>query len=81
MSVHVELHHTPDTDTVEVFDDTDLPHGSSGTSGTYCYHLAAGGALVILVDERGESRVDRVFSPSAWRSAKGDVWRKGLLLH
>jgi hypothetical protein len=43
--------------------------------------VAAGGSLVILVDERGESRVDRVFSPTAWRSAKGDVWRKGMLLH
>jgi hypothetical protein len=79
MSVHVELHHqTPDADTVEVFDDAQLP---SDSGGTYCYHVAAGGSLVILVDERGESRVDRVFSPSAWRSAKGDVWRKGLLLH
>ena len=77
MSVHVELHHQPDVDTVEVFDDADLPSGT----GSYCYHLAAGGSLVILVDERGESRVDRVFSPTAWRSAKGDVWRKGLLLH
>ena len=77
MSVHVELHHQPDADTVEVFDDAELPSGA----GTYCYHLAAGGSLVVLVDERGESRVDRVFSPTAWRSAKGDVWRKGLLLH
>jgi hypothetical protein len=77
MSVHVELHHRPDADSIEVFDDTDLP---TATGGTYCYHLAAGGALVILVDERGESRVDRVFSPTAWRSAKGDVWRKGMLL-
>ena len=76
MSVQVELHHhSPDSDTVEVFDDADLP------AGTYCYHLAAGGSLVILVDERGESQVDRVFSPTAWRSAKGDVWRKGLMLH
>lgn len=79
MSVHVELHHhMPDVDTVEVFDDADLPAGSNGI---YCYHLAAGGSLVILVDERGESSVDRVFSPTAWRSAKGDVWRKGLMLH
>ena len=76
MSVHVELHHhKPDVDTVEVFDDAVLP------AGTYCYHVAAGGSLVIVVDERGESRVDRVFSPSAWRSANGDVWRKGMLLH
>ncbi len=77
MSVHVELHHQPDADTVEVFDDADLP----SETGMYCYHVAAGGSLVVLVDERGESRVDRVFSPTAWRSAKGDVWRKGLLLH
>ena len=47
MTVHVELHHRPDADTVEVFDDADLP---TGTGGTYCYHLAAGGSLVILVD-------------------------------
>ena len=78
MSVHVELHHRPDADTVEVFDDADLPRDPGGI---YCYHLAAGGALVILVDEHGESRVDRVFSPTAWRSVKGDVWRKGMLLH
>jgi hypothetical protein len=79
MSVQVELHHhSPDADTVEVFDDAALP---SETGGIYCYHVAAGGSLVILVDERGESRVDRVFSPTAWRSAKGDVWRKGMLLH
>ena len=78
MTVHVELHHRADADAVEVFDDADLP---TATDGTYCYHLAAGGSLVILVDERGERRVDRVFSPTAWRSAKGDVWRKGLLLH
>jgi hypothetical protein len=78
VSVQVELHHRPDADTVEVFDDASLP---TTTGGSYCYHVAAGGALVILVDEKGESRVDRVFSPTAWRSAKGDVWRKGMLLH
>jgi hypothetical protein len=79
MSVHVELHHhKPDVDTVEVFDDSELP---PEIGGRYCYHVAAGGSLVILVDERGESRVDRVFSPTAWRSAHGDVWRKGMLLH
>ena len=78
MSVHVELHHKPDADTVEVFDDADLPRD---TGGIYCYHVAAGGALVILIDESGESRVDRIFSPTAWRSARGDVWRKGMLLH
>ena len=78
MSVQVELHHSPYSDTVEVFDDADLP---AETGGTYCYHMAAGGALVILVDERGESRIDRVFSPTAWRSVKGNVWRKGMLLH
>jgi hypothetical protein len=61
-----------------VFDDADLP---PETGGIYCYHLAAGGSLVILVDERGESRVERAFSPTAWRTASGDVWRKGFLLH
>ena len=51
MSVHVELHHhSPDADTVEVFDDADQ---TPDTGGIYCYHVAAGGALVILVDERG----------------------------
>jgi hypothetical protein len=78
MSVQVELHERLGADTVEVFDDADLV---AGNGGTYCYHVGAGGSLVILVDERGESRVDRVFSPTAWRSARGDVWRKGMLLH
>jgi hypothetical protein len=78
MSVHVELHHSPGSDTVEIFDDAALTDDGGGT---YCYHLAAGGSLVVLVDVRGESHVDRVFSPTAWRSAKGDVWRKGLMLH
>ena len=78
MSVEVELHHRPEADAVETFSDADLMAGSGGT---YCYHVGAGGSLVILVDEHGESRVDRVFSPTAWRSVLGDVWRKGLLLH
>jgi hypothetical protein len=77
MSVHVDMHQRLEADTVEVFDDADLP----ADSGIYCYHVGSGGSLVILVDAHGESRVERVFSPSAWRSAHGDVWRKGLLLH
>jgi hypothetical protein len=56
------------------FADGELP------AGRYCFHVGAGGGLVILVEERGESRVDRVYSPAAWRCVSGDVWRKGLLL-
>jgi hypothetical protein len=78
MSVHVDMHHRLEADTIEVFDDADLPADSGGV---YCYHVGSGGSLVILVDEHGESRIERVFSPTAWRSAHGDVWRKGLLLH
>jgi hypothetical protein len=36
--------------------------------------------LIILVEDHGESQVDRVYSPSAWQCARGDVWRKGVLL-
>ena len=78
MSVQVDMHQRLEADTIEVFDDANLPPGSGGI---YCYHVGSGGSLVILVDEHGESRVERVFSPTAWRSAHGDVWRKGLLLH
>jgi hypothetical protein len=77
MSVEVDLHQRLEADTAEVFDDANLPTGSGGI---YCFHVGAGGSLVILVDERGESRVERVYSPTAWRSARGDVWRKGALL-
>ncbi len=48
--------------------------------GTYCYHVGAGGELILLIEKRGDSRVDRVYSPTAWRCARGDVWRKGMLL-
>ena len=34
----------------------------------------------MLVDERGESRIERVFAPTTWHSVTGDVWRKGMLL-
>ena len=77
MTVEVELHQRLEADTAQVFDDSDLPRGSGSI---YCYHVGSGGSLVILVDERGERRVEQVFSPTAWRSARGDVWRKGALL-
>jgi hypothetical protein len=70
MSVEVDLNGSPGT----TFSDSDLP------SGQYCFHVGAGGELIILVEEHGESRVDRVYSPSAWQCARGDVWRKGVLL-
>ncbi|WP_448624076.1 hypothetical protein [Geodermatophilus sp. URMC 64] len=74
MSVDVDLNGLPNPGGSTTFSDADLP------AGTYCFHVGAGGQLIILVDERGESRVDRVYSPSAWHSVRGDVWRKGLLL-
>jgi hypothetical protein len=79
MSVDVDLMGQPAPDGCgrTTFSDADLP---AGTGSTYCYHVGAGGELIILIDERGEGRVDRVYSPSAWRSVRGNVWRKGLLL-
>ena len=79
MSVVVDLHdlQRPDGSPSATFSDKDLP---AGCVGRYCYHVGSGGELVILIDERGESRVDRVYSPSAWITARGDVWRKGKLL-
>jgi len=79
MSVKVDLHDLQrmDGEPSAAFNDTDLP---SGSTGKYCYHVGSGGQLIILIDERGESRVDRVFSPTAWVSVRGDVWRKGKLL-
>jgi hypothetical protein len=71
MSVEVDLNSSPGTTT---FADADLP------AGRYCFHVGAGGALILLAEEQGESRVDRVFSPTAWQSVRGDVWRKGALL-
>jgi hypothetical protein len=56
------------------FSDADLP------AGRYCYHVGAGGELILLVEEQGESRVDRVYGPTACQCARGDVWRKGVLL-
>jgi hypothetical protein len=70
MSVDVDLNGSGGT----TFSDADLPAGS------YRFHVGAGGELIILVEERGESRIDRVYSPSAWQCARGDVWRKGVLL-
>ncbi|MGY1809586.1 hypothetical protein ACI8AF_19650 [Blastococcus sp. SYSU D00669] len=70
MSVDVDLNGTGET----AFADRDLP------AGRYCYHVGAGGELIILVDEHGEGRVERVYGPTAWHSVRGDVWRKGLLL-
>jgi hypothetical protein len=56
------------------FSDADLP------AGRYCYHVGPGGELILQVEEQGESRVDRVYGPTAWQCARGDVWRKGVLL-
>jgi hypothetical protein len=70
MSVEIDLNGSGGT----TFSDADLPTGS------YCFHVGAGGELIILVEDRGESHVDRVYSPSAWQCARGDVWRKGVLL-
>lgn len=78
MSVRVDLQPTPDGEPGQdvAFDDGALPVSGA----VYCYHVGSGGQLIILVDEHGESRVERVYSPSAWRCVQGDVWRKGMLL-
>ena len=75
MSVQVLLHGGPEGGLR--FDEADLPAGSGGT---YGYHVGAGGELIVLVEERGESRIERVFGPTTWHSVTGDVWRKGMLL-
>ena len=75
MSVQVLLHGGPEGGLP--FDEADLPAGSGGT---YGYHVGAGGELIVLVEERGESRIERVFGPTTWHSVTGDVWRKGMLL-
>ena len=77
MSVHVVLHGEPEGGPGTRFDDADLP---AERGGSYVYHVGSGGELIILVDERGESRVERVFGPTTWHSATGEVWRKGMLL-
>jgi hypothetical protein len=77
MSVRVDLHPTPGGEAVQnvAFDDGGLHSGAA-----FCYHVGSGGQLIILVDDHGEGRVERVYSPSAWRCVEGDVWRKGMLL-
>jgi len=70
MSVEIDLNGSGTSE----FADADLP------AGRYCYHVGAGGELILLVEEHGESRVDRVYGPTAWQCARGDVWRKGALL-
>jgi hypothetical protein len=75
VSVHVLLHGEPDGGIR--FEDADLP---AERGGVYGYHVGSGGELVVLVDERGESRVERVFGPTTWHSVTGEVWRKGMLL-
>ena len=77
MTVELDLNGQPGNVRTTTFADTDLPTGSGGR---YCFHVGSGGELIILVDEHGESRVDRVYSPTAWHSVRGDVWRKGALL-
>ena len=75
MTVRVVLHGGPEGGLR--FDEADLPAGSGGT---YGYHVGSGGELIVLVDERGESRIQQVFGPTTWHSVTGDVWRKGMLL-
>jgi hypothetical protein len=77
MSVHVVLHGEPDDGPGLRFEDVDLPVERGGA---YGYHVGSGGELIVLVDEHGESRVERVFGPTTWHSVTGDVWRKGMLL-
>jgi hypothetical protein len=77
MSVHVVLHGEPGEGPGVRFEDADLP---SERGGTYGYHVGSGGELIVLVDEHGESRVERVFGPTTWHSVTGVVWRKGMLL-
>jgi hypothetical protein len=74
MSVQVLLH---GPEGALAFDDADLPPGSGGA---YGFHVGSGGELIVLVEERGESRIERVFGPTTWHSVTGDVWRKGMLL-
>jgi hypothetical protein len=76
MSVHVLLHgdHGGPGDR---FEDADLP---AERGGAYGYHVGSGGELIVLVDERGESRIERVYGPATWHSVTGEVWRKGMLL-
>ncbi len=74
MTVDVELNGQAGTSRTATFPDSDLP------AGRYCFHVGSGGELIVLVEERGESRVDRVYGPTAWQCAHGDVWRKGSLL-
>jgi hypothetical protein len=78
MTVRVDLHPTPDGDAGQTltFDDRDVTMAGA----VYCYHVGSGGQLIILIDEHGESRVERVYSPTTWRCVEGDVWRKGILL-
>lgn len=78
MTVRVDLHPTPGGKAAQAvaYDDAALPVSGA----LYCYHVGSGGQLIILVDEHGESHVERVYSPSAWHCVEGDVWRKGMLL-
>ncbi len=77
MSVQVTLHGQPEGGPGVRFEDADLPVGSGGA---YGFHVGAGGELIVLIDERGESRVERVYGPTTWHSVSGAVWRKGMLL-
>ena len=77
MSVQVVLHGEAEDGPGLRFDDGELPAGSGAA---YGFHVGTGGELIVLVDERGESRVERVFGPTTWHSVTGDVWRKGMLL-
>jgi len=77
VSVHVLLHGEPEGGPGVRFEDSDLP---ADRGGSYGYHVGSGGELIVLVDEHGESRIERVFGPATWHSVTGGVWRKGFLL-
>ena len=78
MSIEIDLHGRTgsDSDPKITYEDAELP----APGARYCYHVGAGGELIVLVEERGDSRVERVYSSSAWHCVRGDVWRKGTLL-
>jgi hypothetical protein len=79
MSIEIDLHGRAgsSSDPTVTYDDADLPNAPGAR---YCYHVGSGGELIVLVEERGDSRVERVYSPTAWHCVTGDVWRKGSLL-
>ena len=79
MSVQVELHHhKPDVDTVEVFDDSELP---PEIGGRYCYHVAAGGDARHPRGRTGGEPDRPGAQPLGLAQRERRVWRKEMLLH